>query len=243
MGLGNLILIILALLPVAVILYYVYRHDRDPEPLRTVAFAFMWGCVSVVPAIIGEITVQFENTFLNAMFGVAIIEETSKLAILMLYIWKHADFNDSFDAIVYSVTVSLGFAAIENIMYVVENGLSTAILRALFSIPGHTTFAIIMGYFFAKAKTHFYYGRREKQYQNLALSLSLATLGHGIYDYLCMTMSDNNYRIVLLLIYVAISDIACLWILKTAAKNDKPLVQDDNHKSYDKTKSKCLQNY
>ena len=221
-----IILILLALLPVAAILFFIYRHDHDPEPMRTVGFAFLWGCVSVVPAILGELVVNIEDPFLDATFGVALIEEAAKLAMLMLYIWKHADFNDSFDAIVYSVTVSLGFAAVENIMYVINGGLEVAILRALFSIPGHATFAIIMGYFFAKAKTHFYYRRREQQYAYLALALMLPTLTHGIYDFFAITAHDHEERALMLLGFVVVVDIICIIIVKCAAKGDKPLVQD-----------------
>jgi RsiW-degrading membrane proteinase PrsW (M82 family) len=217
----------LALLPVAAILFFIYRHDHDPEPMRTVGFAFLWGCVSVVPAILGELVVEIEDPFLDATFGVALIEEAAKLAMLMLYIWKHADFNDSFDAIVYSVTVSLGFAAVENIMYVINGGLDVAILRALFSIPGHATFAILMGYYFAKAKTHFYYGRRQQQYTYLALALMVPTLAHGIYDFLAMTAQDHEERIMLLLGFVGVIDIICIIMVRVAAKNDKPMVQDN----------------
>lgn len=222
----EIILIILAILPVAVLLWIVYRKDHDPEPLRTVGFAFLWGCVSVVPAILGEWMVSFDNAFLDATLGVAIVEELVKLAVLMLYIWRHADFNDSFDAIVYSVTVSLGFATVENIMYVVNGGLSVAILRALLSIPGHATFAIIMGYFFAKAKTHFYYQRKNKQYAYLALSLLIPTLIHGIYDFLVISCETNNSLVILVLAFSIVVDVICFVLLHNAAKNDKPMVQD-----------------
>ncbi|MBQ1697341.1 MAG: PrsW family intramembrane metalloprotease [Bacteroidales bacterium] len=220
------LLILLAILPVAGVLFYVYHKDHDPEPLKTVAFAFLWGCVSVIPAILGEWLLMFDNVFLNATFGIALVEEAVKLAVLMLYIWKHADFNDSFDAIVYSVTVSLGFATVENIMYVSHGDLSVAIARALLAIPGHATFAIVMGYFYAKAKTHYYYGRKDKQYTYLALSLLLPTLIHGIYDYFAMTCSEDNEQTVWLLIFVITIDIICFILLQKASKNDKHIEQD-----------------
>ncbi|MCR5453629.1 MAG: PrsW family intramembrane metalloprotease [Bacteroidales bacterium] len=222
----SILLIILALLPVAVVLYYIYSKDHDPEPPRTIFIAFLWGCVSVVPAILGEWVIHFDNMFLQATFGIGLIEEACKLAMLMLYIWKHADFNDRFDAIVYSVAVSLGFAAVENIMYVIQGGVSVAILRALFSIPGHATFAIIMGYYFAKAKTHFYYGRRQQQYTQLALALLLPTLGHGIFDYLALTASEHSNNALYLLIFVFVIDFITLAMVKGTANSDRPMVQD-----------------
>ncbi len=214
----------LALLPVVVIFYYVYCHDHDPEPMRTTGFAFMWGCLSVAPAFFCERAITIESKFLDAFFGIAIIEEALKLAMLMLYIWKHKDFNDSFDAIVYSVTVSLGFAAVENVMYVFHGGISVAIARAMFSIPGHATLAIVMGYFFAKAKTHYYHQRRGKQYQQLALALLVPTLLHGLFDYICIMGRQSSEWLIT---FAIILDLFCVILMKLSAKMDKPLAEDN----------------
>lgn len=220
-------ILLLSLLPVAAVLYYVYRKDHDPEPMRTLGFAFFWGCVSVIPAIIGELALQSDNLAIEMYCNVALVEESVKFAVLMLYIWKHADFNDSFDAIVYSVTVSLGFAAIENIMYVIRGGFTVAVLRALLSIPGHASFAILMGLFFARAKNHFYYGRKAQQYLNLFIALLAAVAAHGTYDYLATTCADNDLTILWLLAFVIVLDIVCILIIRKESKNDKPLISDN----------------
>ncbi|MBP5682566.1 MAG: PrsW family intramembrane metalloprotease [Bacteroidales bacterium] len=220
-------ILMLSLLPVAAVLYYVYRKDHSPEPLRTLGYAFMWGCVSVIPAIIAELIFHSEDEFIEMYINVALVEESVKLAVLLLYIWKHADFNDSFDAIVYSVTVSLGFAAIENIMYVFQGGLSVAILRALLSIPGHASFAILMGLFFARAKNAFYYGRRALQYLNLFMALFVAVAAHGTYDYLAISTSGNGNIAIWLLAYVIILDIICLVIIHRESNNDRPMISNN----------------
>jgi RsiW-degrading membrane proteinase PrsW (M82 family) len=221
---GTFWILLLALLPVAAVLYYVYRKDHDPEPRRTLGFAFLWGCLSVIPAVISEWTFETTDPFIEMYLTVALSEEVVKLAVLMLYIWKHADFNDSFDAIVYSVTVSLGFAAIENILYVFQGGLTVAIARALLSIPGHATFAILMGVFFSRAKHHFYYGRRLQQYTHLALALLTATVAHGTYDYLAINSEDNDAMVLALLAFVILLDVICLIIIHKEANNDRPMV-------------------
>lgn len=220
------LILMLALLPVAAVFYYVYRKDRDPEPPRTLGFAFLWGCVSVIPAIIAELVFESENLAIETFLCVGLVEESVKLAVLMLYIWKHADFNDSFDAIVYSVTVSLGFAAIENIMYVFQGGVMVAVMRALLSIPGHAAFAILMGLFLARAKHHFYYGRRQQQYLNLFLALCTATTAHGIYDYLALSSSDADLSFGWMIGFVVILDAVCLLIVHNESKNDRPMVSD-----------------
>ncbi len=222
---GTSWILLLSLLPVAAILYYVYHKDHDPEPPRTIGFAFLWGCLSVIPAITAELLFPSSNQFVELFVNIGLVEESVKFAVLMLYIWKHADFNDSFDAIVYSVTISLGFAAVENIMYNINGGFAVSIIRALFSIPGHTCFAILMGVFLAKAKTHFYYGRRQEQYTSLMLALLTATIAHGTYDYLAIMTSSNEDFVIWLLAFVIILDIACLIIVHNASKNDKPMVQ------------------
>ena len=220
-------ILLLSLLPVAAVLYYVYRKDHDPEPLRTLGFAFLWGCLSVIPAIIGELALHSENLAVEMYCNVAFVEEGVKFAVLMLYIWKHADFNDSFDAIVYSVTVSLGFAAVENIMYVIRGGFTVAVLRALLSIPGHASFAILMGLFLARAKNHFYYGRKAQQYLHLFLALLTAVTAHGTYDYLAVTCTNNDSMVLWLLAFVILLDIVCIVIIHRESKNDKPMISDN----------------
>jgi len=220
------LILILALLPVVAVFYYVYRKDHDPEPPRTLGFAFLWGCVSVIPAIIAELVFASDNLAVETFLNVALVEESVKLAALMLYIWKHADFKDSFDAIVYSVTVSLGFAAVENIMYVFQGGVMVAVMRALLSIPGHASFAILMGLFLAKAKHHFYHGRQSQQYINLLLALLSATTAHGIYDYLALSSSENELSFGWMIGFVVILDAICLAIIHKESKNDHPMVND-----------------
>lgn len=220
------LILILSLLPVAAVFYYVYRKDHDPEPPRTLGFAFLWGCVSVIPAIIAELVFASDNLVVDTFLNVALVEESVKLAALMLYIWKHADFKDSFDAIVYSVTVSLGFAAVENIMYVFQGGVMVAVMRALLSIPGHASFAILMGLFLAKAKHHFYHGRQSHQYINLLLALLSATTAHGIYDYLALSSSENELSFGWMIGFVVILDTICLAIIHKESKNDHPMVND-----------------
>ena len=218
----TIIAIFLALLPVLVMLFHiVVIQDHDPEPPRTVGFAFVWGCLMVIPAIWSERAIVIENDFLNAMFGIAIIEEALKLAVLMIYIWKHKDFNDSFDAMVYAVVVSLGFAAVENVMYVIKGGIQVAIARDIISVPGHANNGIVMGFFFAKAKTYFYHNRRGKQYMYLVLALLAPTFLHGMFDYFCVISRDW------VITQTIVQDIFCLALMSMATRMDKPLEQND----------------
>src|SRR5690606_34909890 len=93
------------------------------------------------------------------------------------YAQPHKEFDEPFDGIVYAVMVSLGFAATENIAYVVQGGYEVALLRAFTAVPAHATFGIMMGYYMGKAKFSL-----RRQQLNL-LGLFLATLFHGAYDF------------------------------------------------------------
>lgn len=115
--------------------------------------------------------------FIKAFFVVALIEEFSKYVIVRYFAQPRQAFNEPFDGIVYAVMISMGFAATENILYVLEGGTKVAILRAFTAVPAHATFGILMGYYMGKAK----FGNNRIK-MNL-LGLSLAVLFHGAYDF------------------------------------------------------------
>jgi len=184
-------LLVLALAPVVIIAAYIYFRDKyEKEPLRLLLFALLAGALSVIPILFLErfldrFTVQFP-WFLAAAwkaFAVAAFsEELFKYLALYLLIWKSPEFNEKFDGIVYAVYVSLGFAAVENVLYVMDGGLNTGIMRALTAVPAHAIFGITMGFYFGLAK--FY----EKQRQSLKQkALLLPILLHGIYDFILFT--------------------------------------------------------
>lgn len=224
-------LALIALLPVVLILYYVYKKDRDPEPIRTVAATFGLGALSCIPAILLELLAEYAlgHTPLEAetplynrahmFWGVAAIEEICKWGVVMAYVWKHKDFDDSYDAIVYCVSASLGFAALENILYVVQNGLAVALLRAVTSIPGHACFGVFMGFFIAKAK-YFYSNERIQLYRGrMTLALVVPILVHGEYDYL-LTVGEMWYFLTL----IVIADLVAFLLIHHSFKDDHPIV-------------------
>lgn len=182
-------LILFALAPVAVVIFYIYLKDKyEKEPKRLLLISFLLGAiVSIIITTIlyGVFNVLVPLTdglsviqqFVQAFFVVGFSEELSKYLIVLLFAQRHKAFNEPFDGIVYAVMVSMGFAATENIMYVLESGIPTAFLRAFTAIPAHATFGILMGYFMGKAKFS-----KNKIVLNLT-GLGLAILFHGAYDF------------------------------------------------------------
>lgn len=218
----NSIFTLAALLPVFIILWYVYRQDHDPEPRHVVAATFGFGCLTVVPVLLME-WFHFSDPFLEMYLQVAPAEEFCKLAVIMLYVWNHKDFDDSYDSIVYCVMASLGFAAVENLLYTIENGLEVAIMRAVTSIPGHAAFAVFMGYFVARARHHHYYQRTARKWGALAAAFIVPVFVHGTYDYL---LTDISY-FTLWVIFVLMMDVVAFLLVKKAARNDKPMISQN----------------
>jgi protease PrsW len=182
-------LLISSLAPVFVIIIYIYIKDKyEKESKRILAYTFALG--AVVSIVITTILYLFFELFLpipddfsvwqqfvKAFFVVALIEEFSKYVIVRYYNQPRKGFNEPFDGIIYAVMVSMGFAAVENLMYVFQGGLEVALIRAFTAIPAHAIFAILMGYFMGKAKFS-----KNKVKWNL-IGLSLAILFHGAYDF------------------------------------------------------------
>lgn len=181
-------LLSLSLAPGTAIVIYIYLKDRhEREPLSLLVISFFYGVLSTVMTLsISKPIEMFLSTkdedvvslFVTAFFKVALVEEFSKFAFVRFILYRNKNFNEPFDGIVYAVMVSMGFATLENILYVREYGVVTAILRMFTAVPAHATFGILMGYFLGLAK--FSHNR------GLLLSLialAVPTLFHGAYDY------------------------------------------------------------
>jgi len=122
----------------------------------------------------------------------SIPEESFKLLALWLVLRKNPYFDEHFDGIVYSVCVGLGFATIENIFYVVGDGdwASVGIMRAIFSVPGHYAFAVLMGYYYAQY--HFV----KRSFFNGICIWAVPVIAHGIYDSIVMNIGINDYLVL-----------------------------------------------
>ena len=120
------------------------------------------------------------------MLIVAPAEELGKFIVLRSITWKNKHFNYSYDAIVYAVFVSLGFAALENITYVFGSGVGTAILRMFTAVPGHACFGVFMGFFYSKSKYASLTNKKGACAGFTALAILIPTIVHGIYDGILM---------------------------------------------------------
>ncbi len=228
-------ILIPALLPVFLIFKYIYGLDKvEREPFGFVLKVLLWGAVFSIPcAVVERFAISFiqafydiesvKYAFMENTFGVALVEELSKWLVLMILVWRNNNFDYRYDGIVYATTASLGFAALENILYVVNFGTGVSIGRAIFAIPGHTTFGVFMGFFLSRAKTQELDNREFLKLILLLFSLAIPMLIHGCYDFL---LSDQvaviGYR-WFFYIYVALLDLFAWKIIRHEFKTDHRL--------------------
>ena len=228
-------ILIPALLPVFLIFRYVYNLDRvEREPLGFVIKVLIYGAIFSIPcagverffgAVINAsyIPGTIEFAFIENTAGVALVEEFSKWLVFMLLVWKDGNFDYRYDGIVYAVSASLGFAALENILYIVNFGTSVSIGRAIFAIPGHTTFGVFMGFFLSRAKTAFIDDKVNLAKFLKLLALLVPTVIHGLYDFmLSEEVAAAGYQFVFYL-YVILLDVFAWKIIQHEFKTDRHL--------------------
>lgn len=190
------VLLAFAVAPGICIGLFIYLKDKhEREPIGLLIKSFFYGMASVVVTLLisvplsGFIPIDEQDLTQQAVHAfliVALVEEFSKYLFVRGVLFRNPNFNEPFDGIVYSVMVSMGFATLENVMYVVDGGWSVAVLRMFTAVPAHATFAVLMGYYlglskFVHHKSHYgWYG------------LGIATLFHGAYDYFWFIAQVNG---------------------------------------------------
>jgi protease PrsW len=184
-------ILIIALAPVAIIAGYIWARDKyEREPIRMLLGALLAGALTIFPvmgieSLISALGEPLEGLAEAAWSGFAVAgftEELFKYTALFLLIWKSKAFNDKYDGIVYGAFISLGFAGIENVLYVIQEGYTTGMVRAFTAVPAHAIFGITMGFYFGMAK---FYPAKRTQLKIKALIIPMFL--HGVYDFILMT--------------------------------------------------------
>ena len=223
---NNYLLIVAALLPAIMLCIYVYKKDRrEKEPLHLLLFLFLAGVACCYPAsLIESVLIDIIESFftihkaddgtlymakqafyiynfLKYFIGVALVEEFLKWIALVKISKNDKNYNSFFDGMIYAIFVSLGFAALENVMYVIENGWYVAVLRAFLSVPGHMFFAVMMGYHYSLWNIYDKAAQIETELVSQGVishviapfssktskrnSLIIPVMVHGFYDFCC----------------------------------------------------------
>ncbi len=187
-----------AILPAILLWIYTCRRDAQPEPISQMLKAFLYGALICLPVSFveqglsvllfgpGGQPATLTGSTIEAFLVAAVPEEGFKLLALWLILHKNPYFDEHYDGIVYAVCVGLGFAAIENLGYVLGHAdvwLSVAVSRALLAVPGHYAFAVFMGYYYSR----YHFG--PKTTSNLLSIYLIPVLAHGCYDAFALSVS------------------------------------------------------
>lgn len=218
-----------ALLPPVCVLLFVYRLDKlEKEPVSLLIRLFFRGVIAVLPIIALELVGQMIaqslgysqqfQLFLLYFIIPGFVEEGVKYWTLKRNTWYEPNFDSRFDAIVYAAFISLGFAAVENVNYVLSTGLTTAIVRAVLAIPGHMAFAVIMGHYYAKAKQAELSGNPYTARKYSKRAWLYAAILHGLYDYILIAYGGWYFAL-----YFAALIIFALKLLLTSSEKDGPI--------------------
>ena len=228
-------MVALAVIPPLYIIYRVYKLDQiEKEPGGLLIKLFFFGILSLIPTMILESAA--ENYIVNGVLHgmdpvavslienflcVALIEESCKYFFLKRGSWNNDNFDYCFDAIVYAVVVSLGFAAVENIFYVFDYGAHVAVLRAVTAIPGHTIFGIFMGHYYGQAKMKEKMGDHAAARSYLRKSIIVPVLLHRFYDF---TASQSNALMTIVFyVFIIILDYIAIRRIRAYASEDRPI--------------------
>jgi RsiW-degrading membrane proteinase PrsW (M82 family) len=199
MGLGALIV---PMIPGVLWLWVFYRTDwYEPEPKRLVLATYGLGILAILPAFAGERLAGWFFPFLSrlvddgaaqfpvwpALMGCFLVvgpcEEISKFLAVRLFVYDHEEFDEPLDGVIYAAAAALGFASLENVLYVTDWHTGHVLwgtlgVRSLFALPGHVIFAATWGYALGRKKF-------DRRYPLLGMVLA-ASLLHGLYDFLLL---------------------------------------------------------
>lgn len=226
------VLIMAAVIPAIFLLAQIYKLDKlEHEPGRLIVSLVFQGVLATIGAIVTEsigmrLAALFfvENTpiyyFVTTMFVVGLSEEGFKYLLLKRKTWNNPEFNCQFDAVVYAVAVSLGFALWENIGYVMSFGLATAVLRALTAVPGHACFGVFMGAWYGMAKQQEIRGNYGAAKTGRVLALLVPMAIHGLYDFIAFMEQISDAFTLIFFVFIIIVFIYAFRATKQMARED-----------------------
>jgi protease PrsW len=222
-----LIYIIFGILPSLTWLLYYLRKDVHPESKRMIIKIFLWGAFSAIPVFLIQValtkistTIGLPPVFASIVYWfliIALTEEFFKYLVVKIKVLNHPEFDEPIDTMIYMVVSALGFAALENILYlfspiktgevsfnyILERTLIISFIRFIGATFLHTLCSATIGYFLALSLC-----KEKNRTRMLILGIIIATALHGLYNFSIMTIGDGFSKAIIpifVLIILAIS--------------------------------------
>ncbi|MBM7661221.1 RsiW-degrading membrane proteinase PrsW (M82 family) [Bacillus mesophilus] len=187
---------------VALLSYFYLKDQYDSEPVSMVVRTFIFGAILVFPIMFIQYVLTEEQVIhsplMQSFLAAGLLEEFFKWFILFFIAYKHVEFDEIYDGIVYGASVSLGFATAENIIYLFAHGVDIAMGRALLPVSSHALFGVIMGYYLGKSK--FTFGSVKKRF--LLWSLMIPFILHGLYNFIIYSIEEWVVFIIPFMIFL-----------------------------------------
>lgn len=215
------LLAVSAVVPSALLVWYFHARDAYPEPPRVLWTTFGLGVLTVFPILLIGYPLQhavalvpnpIASSLLGALFVAAIPEEFVKLLVLLGYNMRNRAFDEPMDGIVYGVVASLGFATLENILFVFGGGISVAVSRAFTAVPLHAFVGAIMGYHVGQA-----WRLPAERTRYILRGYGFAVLLHTLYDFPLMAMAEVEevWTVFALGVFTLVVLVVCwVWTLR-----------------------------
>jgi RsiW-degrading membrane proteinase PrsW (M82 family) len=199
-----------AIAPALLMLWLVIAADERPGPPFQVWAAFLLGAASI--SLLGLARVPFRSLLavtespalalaLQAIFGIAAPEEIVKVLVIVAVSWRRRRFADPMETVVYGAAAGLGFAAYENLAYLVQHPdmwRSLAVLRSVLTVPFHGALGVIAGAYLAIARSGTALGahRHHRDWARISTRiwiLLVPWLLHSGFDFPLLTLQQYPY--------------------------------------------------
>lgn len=188
---------------IAILSYFYLRDSLEPEPISMVIRSFIFGMLLVIPIMVLQYIMQNEWNWRDGIVAEvvqsAVVEEFFKWMVIFFTAYKHVEFDEPYDGIVYAVAVSLGFATLENLFYLIINGLNIAFWRALLPVSSHALFAVWMGYYLGRAK---FSKEPKKERMFLTVSVALPIGLHALYNAIFLSIQNWIWVIIPFMLFL-----------------------------------------
>ena len=197
------VLLTVAIAPgLALFSYFYLRKQIAKDPSRTLLHTFVYGAMMTFPILFIQHVFEEENifthTFLRNVVFTSGLEEFFKWLILLIAIYRHVEFKDAYDGILYGASVSLGFATVENILYLFTYGTEIAFIRALLPVSSHALFGVVMGYYIGRAK----FAVEEDKRKLLFLAFLAPYILHFIYNSIFLVQQFALYLAIPFMLFL-----------------------------------------